>query len=511
MAKIYGNRWLVKKSLNEGGQSFVFIVEDKTRELPGEYALKRLKRRDRVARFRNEVAILRRLDDKSIIKLVDAQVQEDGNDDDSFLVMPIAKHGDLDSRLALYEDQLESVVQVALQVARALKHAHDNQVVHRDVKPGNILFPKVGHEVWVSDFGLSFDLTAEERQTPDGEVVGPRVFIAPELTEYGQHDVKPSADVYSLGQVIFYILTGGRWVSGLNVHDQRYNQFFNKGRRHTLLRLLLGRMITELGGRYANMIQVIAELEEIDNWEKNAAMSLLDEHGEQATDRIQQRITGALKQQADNKAIRQKEQDLLNSVSESTVEWLTEAMQAQKVQLGAGGALAVEIYAGGLRSHRQLILDTRDNTTLQEVERVSLVVRPVTGKGYRGYFLHLYVCFEINHTLPFEHSHYLGEPGNPMLAVLPVFESRWDAPNEPEIVEGGYFFGETRKYGARSIPISSAKPWHRQMTDPQYIEGSMAITRFDAKDWPSARSTITEMLKEVYNRMLRFIEHDQGA
>jgi hypothetical protein len=47
------------------------------------------------------------------------------------------------------------------------------------------------------------------------------------------------------------------------------------------------------------------------------------------------------------------------------------------------------------------------------------------------------------------------------------------------------------------------------MTNPQYIEGSMAITRFDAADWPAARSTITEMLKEVYNRMLRFIEQGQ--
>jgi hypothetical protein len=69
-------------------------------------------------------------------------------------------------------------------------------------------------------------------------------------------------------------------------------------------------------------------------------------------------------------------------------------MEAQKVQLGAGGALAVEVYARELRSHRQLILDTRNNTTVQEVERVSLVIRPMTDKGYRGYFLHLYVSQE---------------------------------------------------------------------------------------------------------------------
>lgn len=183
-------------------------------------------------------------------------------------------------------------------------------------------------------------------------------------------------------------------------------------------------------------------------------------------------------------------------------------MEAQKVQLGAGGALVVEVYARELRSHRQLILDTRNNTTLQEVERVSLVIRPMTDKGYRGYFLHLYVCFEISHTLPFEHPSYLGKPGNPTLAVLPVFESRWDAPNSPEVTEGGYFLGEARKHGARDVPITSARPWYREMTNPHYIEGSIAITRFDASDWPAARSTTKDMLKEVYNRMLRYVEQE---
>jgi hypothetical protein len=68
--------------------------------------------------------------------------------------------------------------------------------------------------------------------------------------------------------VIFYMLTGGRWVSGLNVYDEKYSEFFKTGRRYTLLRLLLGRMITERESRYVDMATVIAELEEIDNWEK---------------------------------------------------------------------------------------------------------------------------------------------------------------------------------------------------------------------------------------------------
>jgi hypothetical protein len=59
------------------------------------------------------------------------------------------------------------------------------------------------------------------------------------------------------------------------------------------------------------------------------------------------------------------------------------------------------------------------------------------------------------------------------------------------------------------VPLTSAKPWYRPMTTPLYIDGLMAITRFDATDWPSARSTITEMLKNIYNRMVRFIEQGE--
>jgi hypothetical protein len=66
-------------------------------------------------------------------------------------------------------------------------------------------------------------------------------------------------------------------------------------------------MIAERESRFADLAPVLAELEEIDNWEKNAAGSLLDEHGEQAVGRIQQRITDALQQKADNEAVRQKE------------------------------------------------------------------------------------------------------------------------------------------------------------------------------------------------------------
>jgi serine/threonine protein kinase len=487
-------------------------VQAKTGQFKGVYALKRLKRQDRAARFRNEVEILRRLNHDHIIKLVDAQIREDESDETNYLVMPVAAHGDLDARRSLYTDQLESVVQVVLQIARALKHAHDAGVVHRDIKPGNILFPNVGHEVWVSDFGLSLDLTVEERNTLVNEVVGSRLFIAPELTEYGVHNVEPAADVYSLGQLIFYMLTGGQWVSHLNVLDQRYDAVFRKGERYRLLRLLLGKMIAPLNRRYKEMSVVIRELEQVEVWERNAPGSLLDEFALQSAAQLQQRIAGELQQKADAEAIRKSEQALTNTVAISAREWLAQQMETQKPVLSAGGAIVVDVYVNELKNRRQLRVDTGNDTLLQELYTVSLFIRPMTNKGYMVYILHLYVCSEINHKLAFEHAAYLGRPGNPAMAILPMFELRDDAPRRIDIEasDNGYFLGEPRKHGVpRAVPITSAPIWHRQMTNQHYVDGTVAITRFDAADWPAATSTIIEMLREVLSRVVRYMDAGQ--
>jgi len=508
MAKVYGGRWRVIKSIGEGGQGWVFVVEDATGEFEGGFALKRLKRQERVARFRTEVEILRRLNDEHIIKLIDAQVREGGTDDTNYLVMPVAAHGDLNARLSLYKDQLDSLVQVALQIARALEHAHDAGVVHRDIKPGNILFPDVGHDVWVSDFGLSLDLAVEERNTPDSEVVGPRVFIAPELTEHGRHDVKPAVDVYSLGQLMFYMLTGGQWVSQVSVLDAKYNALFDKGERHRRLRLLLGKMIAQAASRYQSMNLVIGELQGIANWEKTAPASLLDEHALQSVARIQTQVADQLDQKVNAEALRKAEQDLTHAVSISATDFLQQTMKSQIPILGAGGTIAVDVSMN--ERGPQLLVDTGSDTTLQEHYVVSLFIRPMTDKGRKAFILHLYVCSEINGKLGFSSPNFLGKPGNPAMAILPIFESRMDGPNTLPVGDKGYILGEPRKHGVpRPVPLTSAQPWYRSMTSQHYVDGRIAITRFDATDWPAATSTVTEMLREVLSRVVRYIDMGQ--
>lgn len=509
--KLYGGRWKVIGNLKEGGQSWVYRVTDAEGKLEGEFALKRLKNKGRAARFRNEVDILRRLQDPHIVKLVDAQIQDDGSDEESFLVMPIATNGDLDDRLPLYTDQIESVVKVALQIARALDHSHKAGVIHRDIKPGNLLFPTAGHDVLVSDFGISLDLGATERNTPDGEIVGPRVFIAPELTEFGAaHNVTPAADVYSLGQAIFYMLSGGRWVSQLNVLDSRYDALFSKGERHRLLRLLLAKMIIQLDRRYTEVGRVISDLQNIEEWEQSAVKSLLDPQALASTARLQQRVSTELQQQANAKAVRQTELELSNEVLQSIRDWLAQQMQGQTAPLTAGDLLVAVVEVNEPASRQQLKVDTGNNTLLEESDVVSLSIRIKGDPKWTVHSLRMHLCRELNFNRRYEDPYYLGQPGNPMLAVLPMYEERSDRSAPGLAAERGYFLGQHRRYGASNpIPIMGGMNYHRQMVSRNYHDGSIAITRFNASDWPSVREEILKMLGEVLSRMVRYVEQGE--
>lgn len=218
MAKKYGDRWQIVDAppLGTGGQGTVYRVTDMTKQLDGEFALKRVPDINRTERFRREVEAIKRLTDPAthqahpnVIPLIDHSALDETDDrEKQFLVMPIAHGGDLDSlgRLQLYKGSIDSVLQVAKQVTAALVAAHDAKVIHRDVKPKNILFTGIGHEIWLSDFGICL-IREAPRITETPAVMGPRGFMAPELEEGGQLDVSAAADIYSLGKVIYYMFS----------------------------------------------------------------------------------------------------------------------------------------------------------------------------------------------------------------------------------------------------------------------------------------------------------------
>jgi plasmid stabilization system protein ParE len=360
------------------------------------------------------------MDHENIIKLVDANVAEDGRDESSYLVMPIAAHGDLDHRQEIYTGNLDSILQVALQIASALQCAHGSGVIHRDIKPGNILFPDVGHRVWVADFGISFDRSGE-RHSQEGEVVGPRFFIAPELDEGRSGDFRPAADIYSIGMVIFYMLTGGKRVARENVFAEEHTVHFAKGHRYGLLRLLLSRMISPFDRRYREMEPVIRELRQIEQWERNAVSVLLDEQAAAATQQLQRRVASEIERLANFETVRNDEIRLLHSVADSVADWLGGVLRVQRDVIGAGAVLVVSVFKGRPGISQPIKVDTGNNTLLEEQTRVTLAIALPHAGRRTIYSLVLAVCSELNFNLGYDSDAYFGTAGNPMMAVLPFY------------------------------------------------------------------------------------------
>ncbi len=88
-----------------------------------------------------------------------------------------------------------------------MAYAHEQGIIHRDIKPSNILLDRDGHPK-VSDFGLAKRVSGLSHLTHTGQVVGTPSFMAPEQAAGESHQVGPAADLYSLGALLYCLVTG---------------------------------------------------------------------------------------------------------------------------------------------------------------------------------------------------------------------------------------------------------------------------------------------------------------
>lgn len=204
-------RYRLLERLGAGGFGVVWAAHDE--QLDREVALKRIPvpSREDSERATREALASARLSHSAIVALYEAFAEEDA----FYLVSELVHGQTLAALLADGELDDEDVLEVGLAVARALEHAHARGVVHRDVKPSNVLVCEPDSErgltAKLADFGGA-QLVGEEALTRTGDVLGTLAYMAPEQSE--GYEVGAPADVYSLALVLYEALSGVNPVRG---------------------------------------------------------------------------------------------------------------------------------------------------------------------------------------------------------------------------------------------------------------------------------------------------------
>jgi eukaryotic-like serine/threonine-protein kinase len=203
--QLVDNRYRLVKSLGSGGMADVYLAHDDT--LDRDVALKVMSSRyasdeEFVERFKREAQSAAALSHPNIVSIFDRGESEDGT---YYIAMEYLPGGTLKNRI-LKRGALpaRTAAAVALQMAEALRAAHERDVIHRDIKPHNILITGLG-DVKVTDFGIA-RAAASSTMTRTGHILGTAHYISPEQA-MGE-PVGPASDLYSLGVVLYEMLTG---------------------------------------------------------------------------------------------------------------------------------------------------------------------------------------------------------------------------------------------------------------------------------------------------------------
>ena len=231
----------IERELGRGGMSTVFLARDLKHERPVALKILRPDLASAVGseRFLQEIKLTASLNHPHILPLLDSG----SLDGLVYYVMPFVSGGSLRDRLKPGEPlPLDRAVGIGREVASALDYAHRAGVVHRDVKPENILFSE-GLAV-VADFGVAKAVSSVDRRTltRSGFPVGTLGYMSPEQAA-GRTDLDERTDVFSLGCVVYEMLIGDTPAGWPSPEDSRLGRFLEAPAAHrALLSALPGRV-----------------------------------------------------------------------------------------------------------------------------------------------------------------------------------------------------------------------------------------------------------------------------
>ena len=259
--------WKLGEPLGKGGQGTVFRA---TRDEGTLAAVKviRLSKPKKRARFIQELkthVLLSQKGAANIMPILDHNLEEISDSENAvrgYVAMPIAACS-LDDRYKLYNLRTEFCMETFFGIVNGIRQAHEYGIIHRDIKPGNVLFLDESlKEPLVSDFGICFlkETVEGERLTEHDETVGARFFMAPEQERGGVTDVTEASDIYALGKLLHYMISSRR------LYREELSKAFDdselrKDERLTIVRdELLTRMIVEDASKRIQSAKEVLEI-----------------------------------------------------------------------------------------------------------------------------------------------------------------------------------------------------------------------------------------------------------
>lgn len=217
---LLGDRYRLVERIGSGGMAEVWRATDERLGRDVAVKLFRDEAGTDVARNQDEVRTLARLSHPGLVGVYD--VGETGRDDGlpgerGFVVMQLVDGGTLADVLASRQGLAHGeIAHIGVQVAEALAYVHGEGIIHRDVKPGNVLLSQDGRAL-LADFGIARLVDATSRHTRTGDTIGTPAYFAPE--QVAGEAVGPASDIYALGLVLLECFTGRREYDGTAVES----------------------------------------------------------------------------------------------------------------------------------------------------------------------------------------------------------------------------------------------------------------------------------------------------
>lgn len=282
IGKMLGNRYELLEKIGEGGMAEVYKA--KCHSLNRFVAVKILKAeyssdKDFVEKFKREATAAASLSDNNIVTIYDVGTEDGIN----YIVMEYVKGKTLKD-IIREKRRLsnEETVEVAIQIAKALSCAHKNNIIHRDIKPHNIMVTEDGM-VKVTDFGIA-KASNSVTITNTSKVLGSAHYFSPEQAKGSYVDFR--TDIYSLGIVIYEMITGrvpfnaDSPVSVALKHIQETPvppKDINSSIPNSLNNLILKAIEKEPIKRYQSIKEMLSDLEKIKNdWNYNIPITTFD-------------------------------------------------------------------------------------------------------------------------------------------------------------------------------------------------------------------------------------------